>query len=249
MNTESVPDVKTTARHLSRVLEAAAPFAERDEDGWPAFPGLAAVRLEAAGGVLCATATDRHIAAHARGEASGSLPRPVHVSPDEACGITNALKPFVQTDNDDEDDIPASLTLESPDEPGARLVVRVHGKLVGFDRDVTVSARDTRAEFPIADITRNYAAAPTACATLTGPFAIDPRFLETLSAVRHLGGRFRPLRFYATASDAPVRVEFEDWFVALVAPVSADVRDYRQVPVGELPNVPFGLPAVEAVAR
>ncbi len=205
----------TEVQHLYRVLTAVTPFAEQQ-------PGVFdSVRIEAGGGVLTATATNRYVVAHARGPATGNL-LAANLHTYHAKALVDALGAFVDPGT------PAFA-------PHADVTLTV-----GDGRfEVTVGRLSARvdvhgyANWPADVIVGAYESAPTQdTSALQGAVLLD---LDILAKIRDIRTSSSPARFSFGKPDGPVRVEIEDWFTAVVMPMKATH--------GEGPTIRYGLPA------
>jgi hypothetical protein len=212
----------TTVQDLINILAIVKPFT----DGY-SHPILGTVRIEAGGGIITATATNRAVAAHARAKATGALP-PTHLRTKNVAGMIDALKPFVDADLNVYLDADGDSLVELAVEDGKFEITvgRIRAKV-----DVHASAH-----WP--DMGAIFAGAPVPEGSLLhGPVTVS---LEWCAKLQELQSQNAPVRLSFDGPGRPIRVEMGDWFVALIMPMKAKVADY--------PTVPFGLPTVEAVA-
>jgi hypothetical protein len=87
--TPTAGTVTVAAADLVRIIGDAAPFASKD----PHLPTVHGVCLEAAGGVLSATATDRYAIGHSRADCTGALTGQLVIGLEDARLIASMFRP------------------------------------------------------------------------------------------------------------------------------------------------------------
>jgi hypothetical protein len=227
MTTDTMPpavDTTTTliitSGALINLLTAVAPFADPEAD--PERLGiLRQIHLQAGNGVATATATNQFVLGHARQPCAGRLPQ--------------ALLPAVA--------VPRIIAILR-DCPAGQLV-----EVVVTAERITVRTPDAELRFDqgagvFQDLTGMLDPAGYAEVGLAGVPAFQPRYLAKVhDAVTALGYGDRPARLYFRGLHTPLRIEVEDWFVALLMPIKTrEAETAPQVPFA-LPDTPQPLPA------
>lgn len=213
----AVKTATVTTGNLRTLLAAAIPFT----DSMSSHPILECVRIEAAGGTICATATDRYTAGHVRQQATGTL-APAYLRHDDVTYLIGWLKAREEFTNGDTTEL-AEL---SHDENG-RLKVAV-GDHAARPRSQTFETWPNLG--PLFDVTGT---APD------GPVGLSMFVLDKLTTALTAVGRDKPARWTVGGPTSAVRVEVEDWFVAIVMPVHAG----KGKSWADKGRVPYGLPA------
>ena len=206
--TATIPD-------LIRTLAAAVPFAASDD-----LPPIACVRIEAGGGALTATATNRYIAAHVRTKATGEL-GPTFVPTEHATALLDFLKGSRSRDR-----ITGGSALAEVSVADGALCITADGAAL------TVPTAQ-RAEWP-EPVDAAFADGPTQnSSALGGPIAINLKWLHQIHAATDTSFDI-PAVLSFSGPRGMVRVEIGDWFMAIVMPMQ---RLPKSGPV------PFGIPA------
>lgn len=216
--------LRVPTKDLVKLLASVLPMVDRE-------PGLSihGVLLEAAGGVLAATATDRFVLGHARVPCEGELAAPVLV-------WRKGVKRLLRALREDDDVAPRAASLLSVERAGdlsQRLCLGVDmsvpepTSLEDFDEwgfewfvdvpcDSSKSGNGPRMEFP--DYTRVFAKWAEQ-KPAGGPVAVRPSLLARFDAAAGFGipnGDMPRWRF--GRHKELVRVDIGDWFAGLVAP-------------------------------
>ncbi len=239
-----MPTVTLQLRHLVRAVRAVAHVAG-DSTGRPELDN---VRLEAADGVLAVVATDRHMLAYARVDAAGELP-PVYIPRHAAMSLLRTFEPCehlreaenLPTDTYDAT-WPAGETIlaVNVDDDGGYL--RVHAPSLGdlsplFGTATTEvkGARDVRGAVSAADYRPGVNPADPGVAGDT--LGVNMRWLAEI--YQAVGSPTPGAAWRITPGNRRqvIRVEYADWFIALVMPAV--------VPTGHLD---FRLPYADRAA-
>jgi hypothetical protein len=211
-----------TVAALRTVLRAALAATDRES------PTGAQVHLHAGDGRICATATDRYVASHARLPADGDL-HPVLIHREGATLILRLLE---------QGSLTRQVTIgRVGTRPGSRLYVRCNGRRLVLDVGHLGA-------WP-AGIGNLHKILPDRTGSGQRPVAVDPHRLERLVAgIRPLVGEppgrvQSALRIYTGPPGQPVRLEIGDWWLGVIMPISD-----RNIPGGswaDMPHVPLTL--------
>ncbi|MFI2667890.1 hypothetical protein [Micromonospora carbonacea] len=216
------PSVTISTSNLAQALRAVTPFASRDVT----LPGLCVVQLQAAPGILTATATDRYSIGHARQAATGALSRPRYLHRRDAKNLRDELDAYMEDRESGLD--PVTIT-EHDD------YLRVT-----FDPVTMHCVEPDAGKFP--DVGAVLATLPVVAAAegLHAPVSLSHRVLRPLLKAAE-ADPYNPPRLLFDGPRKPVRVEIGDWFIGAIMPVKLR---------GDEQPVPVEMPAqAEAVAR
>jgi hypothetical protein len=206
--------VTTTTANLATILGATLPFAGHDWD----HPGLYGVRLDAANGIITATATNRYVLGHARKPASGDLPRGVFLDAPSARLVRKTVSRAMKARQRSDDAVTITATFDG-DSP-ARVVVDF--------LDITIRLTEGQPIKHLTNLDSLLAMVPGPDQkALSAPFAVAPYAIEPLIEAAKwgsTGARNEPLRWSFVDPHKPARVEIEDWFVAAVMPIKTPSR-------------------------
>lgn len=220
--TEPVIDtgtVTTTAYDLNVLLSGAAPFADNPDY----HPTLGCVRLEAGGGVICTSATDRYHLAHVRRPADGDL-APVYLRRDTVEGIVKRLDARAQFVGDARERVRISASKGRLD-----IVVGDH---------VMHPETEKIEDWP--DLGKVISQGNTGNHNTEGPVGIGVHSMKLLAeALEAMDHPRAVMRWSLGGPKSPILAELGDWFVALFMPCVARVHE---TPYGSMPRVPYGLP-------
>jgi hypothetical protein len=215
------PDAPTThtitmgADNLIALLAAVLPFADPEAD--PQFRDyLRMIRIEAGNGVATAAATDLYVAGYGRKPAAGTLPITMLYHRDAA----RILKQLRAGDRYR----PVEIMLSDD-------TLSVHTS----EADLRFTPADGRSWIP-AHLEKLLDPAAYKPVPAGHHLAVRPRFLARVhEAVTSLGSD--AARVYVSEPGKPIRLEVEDWFVALIAPLNPS-----RVKTSDGPQIPFLLP-------
>lgn len=211
--------VTTTAYDLNVLLSAVAPFAEKED--WDTFV-LRYIRIEASGGTICASATDRYHLGHARRPATGDL-APVYIRRDAVEEVIKRLDARAGFVGDASEEVRLKAA-------NGRLDIEVGDHVI---RPATKKV-DT---WP--DLGKILAESPKGSHDADGPVYIGSHSLQILAeAIEGIGQSMVLTRWRMGGAKSPTVVECQDWFVALLQPYAGGG------PLPGTPNgrVPYGVP-------
>lgn len=223
--------VTTTVGDLDRTLRLAACFAD-DPDSSP-YAALSAVYLEAGGGILTATATDRYKVGHARTTATGDLPtKGALINVERVQWICDGLR-------DTPAGVPVHLGVDVS--TGGILADRL---TIATDRLSITVPTVGKLDWPGSQPTRNgwidypqlFEPFNNAAPDTGKPVLLDPRIVGVLAKV----GEVVPIscsRWTVIDPLKPIRVEVDNVLTILLMPI----REYRYA--AEHWPIPVGLPA------
>lgn len=208
-----------TAKALRLALRATRNFVDGED-----MVGLHTIRIEAGGGVLTATATDRTAVGHVRRPAEGDL-APIYLD-NRACDLVVAGIANVPTDS--------VVSLAADDD---FLIVSFGGNHLNIKKD-------PRGEWP--DVIWPKLVehlATTGSATKSAempPFGITPDNLEKVISAARLDGDLLELRIYLNGRTNAIRFEVDTWLLCLVMPRVTEAATARRYT--DVPNIPLALP-------
>jgi hypothetical protein len=194
---------------LRRILRDTLPFTGYDSP-------LDVVCLEAVGGVLTATATDRFTLGHARTACRGEFGRRIVISRADAAVIKRMLprsSPYTAAEQTTLVDDGSALSLRIAVGSRGQVGLRFTTSQVTFPDYVKVLAKVT--DDPAGQ-----------------PFALNPRFVSRFAKIADRGGI--PLRFFVHNSLSRIFVEAGPDFIGAIMPVR------RRPDMPSEPTVPMG---------
>jgi hypothetical protein len=239
----STPACTVPGMRLARIIQDVLPFAA-DGQGVDDLSQLRGVLLEAQGGTLTATATDRYSLAHSRGECEGSLPGRLLIRRSEARLLAETFR---------SSRAPVAIYVT---DAGPVKVVRFAGKSIGDvtpdgeDPDsygygpevgelVDVTVRTMREPFPTYDTLFNDGEKPSGVSQAIG---VNPKLLTRCSAAVDGRDVTSEMRVYTYGDpNRQIRVEVGDDFAAVIMPIKLGPNRYGGPVDGHLvPVVPIG---------
>ncbi|MFF0823020.1 hypothetical protein ACFYUR_21885 [Micromonospora haikouensis] len=209
--------------NLAQALRAVTPCASRDIT----LPDLCVVQLQAAPGLLTATATDRYVIGHARQAATGALSRPRYLHRRDAKNLRDELVSYMEDRESGLDPV----TIAEHDDDCLR---------VTFGPVTMHCVEPSVGKFPdVAAVLATLPTEPTA-EGLHAPVSLSHRVLRPLLKAAE-ADPYNPPRLLFDGPRKPVRVEIGNWFIGAAMPVKLR---------GDEQPVPVEMPApAEAVAR
>lgn len=210
--------VSVTASHLARSLRIALAFVEPE-----GFGGTESVYLEAGGGLLTATATDRHTLGHVRQTATGDW------------GGTGAIighrwaDLLVQALDALADDDPVELSLGR----GGKRLRLGHPNLVVLVPNTPWAIGSPK---QWVDYRALFAKVEIAKPGLEAPVSLDPALIARFAYVHELlpvpwGTSAVPIQWTFIGEHAPVRVDIGDSFTGLIMPIRLRPEDSAAWPI------------------
>ncbi|MEU4590068.1 hypothetical protein [Micromonospora aurantiaca (nom. illeg.)] len=207
--------VTTSAKDLRHLLTVAVAFTDPEDD----LPPLTAVYLEAGGGILTATGSDRYALGHIRATATGDWGRPgLAIDRDHAEWIADGLAMLDGTE---------VVHLVTRDSHLTGLRLRIHHQ----EMSVEIPVRDSWTYPNYRLLFRKFDEQPAA---LNAPLMLRTHVLEYAGKLRELFGH-QPTRWTVLSTTDAIRVEVGGCFAGLLMPAK-DATPHKSWPV------PIGVP-------